>query len=123
MKYLTGSSIIATVISLILVILLYIYVLPESKRPQLNKLLTFIHDFLTIKNLWIEKIFRFFYVLSAVSSLVFGIFLIFKDTTFLAGIALILFGPIASRITYEAMLLPVLLVQNAIEINERLKKK
>jgi hypothetical protein len=54
---------------------------------------------------------------------VFGIFLIFKDTTFLAGIALILFGPIASRITYEAMLLPVLLVQNAIEINERLKKK
>jgi hypothetical protein len=123
MKYLTGSSIIATVISIILVILLYIYVLPESKRPQLNKLLTFIHDFLTIKNLWIEKIFRFFYVLSAVSSLIFGIFLLFKDTTFLAGIALILFGPIASRITYEAMLLPVLLVQNAIEINERLKKK
>ncbi len=123
MKYLTGSSIIATVISLILVILLYIYILPESKRPYLNKLFTFIHDFLSIKSLWMEKILRFFYVLSAVSSLVFGIFLLFNDLTFLVGVLLILFGPIVSRITYEVMLLPVLAVQSLFEIREELKKK
>ena len=122
-QYLIGSSIIATVISLILVILLYIYVLPESKRPHLNKLFTFIHDFLSIKTLWIDKIFRFFFVLSAVSSLVYGIFMLFNDNTFLLGIALIVFGPIVSRVVYEIMLLTVMLVQNVIEINEQLKKR
>ena len=122
-QYLIGSSIIATVISLILVILLYIYVLPESKRPHLNKLFTFIHDFLSIKTLWIDKIFRFFFVLSAVSSLVYGIFMLFNDSTFLMGLGMIIFGPIASRVFYEIMLLTVMLVQNVIEINEQLKKR
>ena len=122
-QYYVGSSIIATVISLILVMLLYIYVLPENKRPHLNKLFTFIHDFLSIKTLWIDKIFRFFFVLSAVSSLVYGIFMLFNDTTFLLGLGMIIFGPIASRVVYEVMLLTVMLVQNVIEINEQLKKK
>ncbi len=122
-QYYIGSSIIATVISLILVILLYIYILPENKRPHLNKLFTFIHDFLSIKTLWIDKIFRFFFVLSAVSSLVYGIFMLFNDATFLLGLGMILFGPIASRVVYEIMLLSVMLVQNVIEINEHLKKK
>ncbi len=121
MSRLIGSSIIATVISLILVILLYIYILPESKRPHLNQLFRFIHDFLTIKSLWIDKIFRFFFVLTAVSCLVFGVFMLFDDSTFLAGLLMIIFGPILSRVAYEMMLLMIMLVENVMEINKKLK--
>ncbi len=118
-----ASSIMAVVISLVLVVLLYIYILPEAKKPYLNQFFQLVHEFLTIKTLWVDKIFRFFYVFSAVSSVVYGVFMLFNDFTFVIGLISLLLGPIACRIVYELLLLQIILVQNVMEIKDQLKKR
>lgn len=115
----TTTSIIAAIISIILVIVLYIFILPDAKRPMLNKFFQMVHDFLKIKRLMIESIFRFIYILSVVLSVVEGIFLLFDN--FGKGILLIIFGPIISRIIFEILLMGVVLVKNVMEINNHLK--
>lgn len=111
--------VISVILTLVLVVLLYIFVLPDAKRASLNKPLRFIHDFLKIRKLMIESIFRFIYVVSVVACVVCGFFLLFRS--FLTGLALILLGPVACRIVYELLLLSILLVKNVLEINSHLK--
>lgn len=113
------TSIVAAVISLIITIGLYIFILPDSKRASLNNVCKKIHDFLKIRGLITEAIFRFLYVSTVVSCVVEGIFLLFED--FGKGLLLIILGPIASRILFEVLLIAFLLVRNVIEINNHLK--
>ena len=115
----TATSIIAFIISIAIVIALYIFILPDEKRSTLNKGFQMVHDFLKIKKLMIESIFRFVYVLAVVSSVVEGILMIFSDPG--KAILLIIFGPIVSRIVFEFLLLGVVLVKNVMEINNHLK--
>lgn len=109
----------ALIISLLLVVALYIFILPDKKRASLNKFFKVVHDFLKIKRLIVESIFRFIYVLCVAFTVVFGIFELFDSPEI--GLLLIIFGPIVSRIVFELSLLAVLLVKNVIEINNHLK--
>ncbi len=120
--YVVVSSVMASIITLVLVVLLYKYILPEGNRPKLNRFFTLVHDVLTINSLWLDKILRFLYVVSAVGTVVFGFFCLFNSETYLIGAGLILFGPIACRITFEILMFAVLAVENIMEINEKLKK-
>jgi len=114
-----GKQIFAIIISIILVLGLYLFILPDSKRNTLNKFFKAIHDFLKIKKLMIESIFRFLYVFCVVFFIVDGIFTLFNS--FGTGLLMIIFGPIVSRITFELLLMSVILVKNVMEINNHLK--
>lgn len=115
----TFVSVISFILVLVLVVLLYIFVLPDSKRATLNKPLLFIHDYFKVKNLVVESIFRFIYVFSVVLILVAGFLNLFEH--FFTGLAMIIFSPIICRVTYEFVLLSILLVKNVMEINNHLK--
>lgn len=106
--------------SVIIAIALYIFILPDSKRPSLNKVLRVIHDFLKIKTLMIENIFRFVYVVAVIFSILFGFYYLFS--TGAEGLLIIIFGPFVCRIVFEMMLLAVILVREVMEINSRLKR-
>lgn len=125
--------VIAVTLSVVATVLLYIFVLPEKKRESLPKIGQIAHDILHFKSLFIEKIIRFFYVLSTVTCILVGFFMLFgiehyesyyRDyTTWYGGygILLILFGPIVLRIVYETIMMGILLVKNVMEINNKLK--
>jgi len=130
-----GLSVIATIVA---VILLYIKVLPENKRASLPPIGKFAADFFSFKELYLEKVMRFFYILGTVSCIVTGALMLYgfehseytsyygytrSNTTWYGGygIALAIVGPIVLRLAYEGVMMFILLVKNTIEINNKMK--
>ena len=126
-------SIVALIGTVVLTVLAYIYIIPEKKCDNLNKLGQFLHDVFTFKFLIIEKILRFFYVLSTIGCVCFGVCMLFGFTSYrgyyyshsqwygMYGIAIAILGPIALRLVYECCMVGLLLVKNVIQINGKLK--
>ncbi len=124
------------VIGLILTIVLCIMVVPEKKRGTLgNKFLVVLHDIFNFKDLLLEKILKGLYILTTVTSVCIGFFLLFASeryydyyyggyiggqSYFGVGLLVLIVAPIALRIVYEFMMLTILLVKNVIDINKKL---
>ncbi len=127
---------VGAIIGLILTIVLCIMVVPEKKRSTLNnKFLVALHDIFNFKDLLLEKIIKVLYVLTTVACVCIGFFMLFSSNRyydyyyggyiggqsyFLAGLLVMILGPIVLRITYEFMMLTILLVKNVIDINKKL---
>ena len=100
----SSTFVIAMIITLIIVIALYVLILPDSKRPMLNSFFKGVHDFLKVKKLLLEEIFRFVYIFAVVACVVLGFIGLFKSF----GMGLLI------------MILGLILVRNVIEINNYL---
>ncbi len=128
-------SFIAVVATIILTILAYKHIVPEKKRNGLNKLGQFLSDVFNFKFLIIEKILQFFYVLSTIACVCFGVSMLlgisiyhssyfnetYTDWYGIYGILIAVLGPIAIRLSFECLMLGLLLVKNVIQINKKLK--
>ena len=125
-------GIVATIICMILV---YKHIIPEKKRAGLNKLGQFLHDVFNFKFLIIEKVLQFFYVLATVACVCCGLSMILGITAYewgdrvysdwygIYGILAAVVGPIAIRLSYELIMLGLLLVKNVMQINKKLKSQ
>ena len=130
--------ILATLATIVFTILAYIFIIPDKKRQKLGKFFKFVHDWLNMKSLIIEKIIRFFYVLSTISVLCTGFFMLFwvqevydwdpyygyvveNQWMGWAGLLCMIIGPVLIRICYELIMMALLLVKNVIQINNKLK--
>ncbi|MCR5226778.1 MAG: zinc ribbon domain-containing protein [Eubacterium sp.] len=111
--------IVGIIVGLVLTILLYVLVFPESRKASLNGFFQFIKDFFDMKYLLIEKILKFLYVLNTMTVISVGFFLLF-GRTFVMGLLMIILGPIVQRLLYESIMLGILLVKNTMEINNKL---
>ncbi len=130
----TASLVIGIIATLVCTILSVIMITPASKRNKLPKFFQFLHDIFNFKTLFIEKILKFFYILLTLGCVIIGFLMLFSGTyyedfwsgtthftsTFLPGLIIMIVGPIAVRITYESLMMFILLVQNTIEINSKL---
>ena len=126
---------VAAVATIILTILAYKRILPDEKRAGLNKLGQFLHDVFNFKFLIIEKILQFLYVLSTIACVCFGISMLFGISIYhssyfnetytqwygIYGILIAVLGPIALRLSFEVMMMGLLLIKNVIQINKKLK--
>ena len=115
---------IVAVITLVLAILICIFILPESKRNQLNKFFQVIHDFFSIKGLWIELIAKFIFVLDSVFCVVVGFAIFFIDyipKRGWVGLIFIILGPILCRLSYEIFMLAIMLVKNVMDIRNAVR--
>jgi hypothetical protein len=133
MNTLSIVLIIAATLTVVATVLLYIFVLPEKKRDGLPKVGQIVHDILHFKSLFIEKIIRFFYVLTTVWCVLTGFLMLFGITTYEGyyyshtewyggyGILLMILGPIALRVVFETIMMGILLVKNVMQINNKLK--
>lgn len=130
MPLVIALSVMATIAA---VVLLYIFILPEKKREKLPKLFKIVSDILNMKELFIEKVLRFLYILSTVACVITGVLMIFGFTHYESyyydhttwyggyGILLAIVGPIVLRLAFEGVMMFILLVKNTIEINKKLK--
>lgn len=133
MNTLPFVMVIAATLTVVATILLYIFVLPEKKREGLPKIGQIAHDIFHFKSLFIEKIIRFFYVISTVWCVLTGLFMLFGVESYESryysytnwyggyGILLMLVGPIVIRLVFEAIMMGILLVKNVMQINNKIK--
>lgn len=128
------AYIIGVILAIAATVLTFIFILPEKKRPSLNKFFQVVADIFNFKTLFIEKILKFLYILATFYCIAAGFFMLFSGTyttsfwgesssfhsTALQGLLLMILGPIVVRIAYELIMLIIILVQNVISINKKL---
>lgn len=127
--------VLAFLLSLAATILAFIFIVPDKKRAKLGGFGKFLHDTVNFKYLIIEKILQALYIFATTLCIVGGFLMLFYvqpgyDYGWYQtsshwyggyGILLMLFGPIILRLSYEFMMMAILLVKNVIQINNKLK--
>ena len=127
--------IIGILLAIAATIFLYIKVMPKKYDGKLeNKFLQFLHDFFHFKTFYIEALTKFVFVLLTCACIFVGFMLLFgkieyygyfgatiEQSTFLYGLCLMILGPLVLRVTYEFVMMAILLVQNVIAINRKMK--
>lgn len=129
----TTMLIIAGVLALVATVLAFIYVVPEKKREKLGAFGKFLHDTCNFKYLMVEKILQALYIFTTAAVIIFGVLMLFRteynywtgDRIWMGGYGLliIILGPIAIRLSYELMMMAILLLKNVISINRKLKNQ
>lgn len=109
-------------------ILAYIFIIPEKRANRLNKFFYFLHNVFNFKTLLIEKILKGLYVFATMAVVCIGFFMLFSVVEIgrysswmgLYGLIMIIVGPIAVRLSYEFIMMFILLVNNVIAIRSKL---
>ena len=114
-------------------VLATIFIIPESRREKLtNPFFAFLHDLFNFKVLLLEKILKFFYVLSTVTTIAVGSLMFFwVEETYYGkyewmgynGLFVLIFGPVLIRVIYELCMMFVVLVRNTSDIKKKLDQK
>lgn len=122
--------IIAVVLAIAATVLAFIFVVPEKRREKLNAFGKFLHDLCSFKFLVVEKILQALYIFSTAFIVLYGVLQLFNvqrdywtgASRWMGGTGLlcIIVGPIAVRLSYELMMMAVLLVKNVISINRKM---
>ena len=122
--------IIAVVLAIAATVLAFIFVVPEKRREKLNAFGKFLHDLCSFKFLVVEKILQALYIFSTAFIILYGVLQLFNvqrdywtgASRWMGGTGLlcIIVGPIAVRLSYELMMMVILLVKNVISINRKL---
>lgn len=127
--------IIGIVLAVAATIFICVRVLPKKYDGRLDsKFLQFLHDFFNFKTFYIEALTKFIFVLLTCLCIFVGFLLMFgkfeyygyfgmtfTQSTFLYGLGIMLLGPLVLRVTYEFVMMAILLVQNVIDINRKMK--
>ncbi len=129
----TAAYIIGIIAAVVCTILSVIMITPAKKRNSLPNFFKVIHDLFNFKTLFIEKILKFIYILLTLGCVFIGFLMLFSGTyytdywtdtthfqsTFGQGLLVLILGPVIIRITYESLMMFILLVQNVIELNRK----
>ena len=122
--------IVAVVLAIAATVLAFIFIVPEKRREKLNAFGKFLHDLCAFKFLVVEKILQALYIFSTAFIVLYGVLQLFNvqrdywtgASRWMGGTGLlcIIVGPIAIRLSYELMMMAILLVKNVISINRKL---
>lgn len=125
--------IVAGVLALVATVLAFIYIVPEERREKMGSFGKFLHDTCNFKYLMVEKILQALYIFSTAAVILFGVLMLFRteynywtDSRIWMGgygLLIIILGPIAIRLSYELMMMAILLLKNVIAINRKLPDK
>ena len=113
-------------------VLFCIFLLPEKKAAKLPKFLKAVRDILDMKELYLEKVLKVVYICCTLFCVIGGALMFFfgfgrnywsGGVQWYGGYGLLLMigGPIALRLMFEALMMFVLLVKNTMQINAKLK--
>lgn len=130
-SYFLGTAaltIFSFIIALAVTILALIFIVPEKCRAKLNGFGKFLHDICNFKFMIVEKILQFLYIFATAYVIIMGFFSLFSYNTYTGwtgyiGFIVIIFGPIAIRISYELLMMVLIAVKNIIQINNKLKNQ
>lgn len=131
-KFTLAGSIITLVLSVVLVVLAYIFIVPDKNAKSKNGFVRLLHSIFNFKSLLIEKIIKFFYIFSTIFFEVYGVILLFtvRETYTWSGVKMqwqggwglliIVLSPIIIRLVYEIIMMAIILVNNVIAIRRKL---
>ena len=116
-------------------VLAFIFIVPDKKRQKLGAFGKFLHDTVNFKYLIIEKILQALYIFATSMCILLGFLMLFyvqpgyeymyytSPSVWYGGygILLMILGPISIRLSYELIMMAILLVKNVIQINNKLK--
>ena len=121
---------IAAVLAIAATVLAFIFIVPEKRREKMNAFGRFLQDLCSFKFLVVEKILQALYIFSTAFIILYGVLQLFNvqrdywtgASRWMGGTGLlcIIVGPIAVRLSYELMMMAILLVKNVISINRKL---
>ena len=128
--------IVALILSIVATVLAFIFIIPEKKRNSLNAFGKFLHDTLNFKYLVVEKILQALYVFSTAFVILLGFCMLFyvqpgyssryysqPDQWYGGyGLLIMILGPIVVRLSYEFIMMAILLVKNVTQINSKLSQ-
>ena len=122
-------GIVALILAVVATILAFVFIVPEKKRKELNAFGKFLHDTVNFKYLIVEKILQAIYIFLTAYIVLSGFFMLFRvEDTWRGskwyggeGLLTMILGPIIVRLSYEFVMMFILLVKNVIQINNKLK--
>ena len=129
------ACIIGFIFALAATVLALIFITPGKRRKGLNKFLAIVADIFNFKGLLVEYIIKVLYIFSTLYVIFSGFFMLFSWESYVSfyysyseyyglnGLLLMVLGPILLRITFEFMMMFILLVKNTIQINNKLQNK
>lgn len=112
-------TVIAIVIAIAAGIMVY-FMFVKSDKP-VSKNLQKVKDLLDFKTMLIEPILKVVYIVLTIFVVLLSFGLI--STSFIAFLMTLVFGPLIIRITYELMMINIMIWKNTKEINENMKQK
>ena len=123
------AVILGTLSAIAVTVLCYIFIMPEKKREKLSGFFGFLSDLFNFKYLVLEKALKALYVFETAFCICGGFFMLMAGyngwggfvSMWYYGLALIFVGPIVTRLVYEVFMLFILLVQNTMDINRKMK--
>lgn len=128
------AVILGLLVSITCTVLSLIFITPDNKRASLNKFFVFLHDLFNFKYLLLEKILKVLYIFFTLFCIGFGFFGLFSgvstynlwtgESSFssfaLEGLLIMIVGPVVIRLSYEGLMMFILIVKNVIQINNKL---
>ena len=122
--------IIAVILGIAATVLAFILIVPEKRRESQGAFCKFLHDLCNFKFLVVEKVLQALYIFSTAFVILYGVLQLFNvqpnywtgGNTWMGGVGLlyIILGPIVVRLSFEMMMMVILLVKNVISINHKL---
>lgn len=120
-----ASSAIWIIVSLVLAIVggivLYFTFLKKDNEGKYTGFLGWMYDFLTFKKLTIENVLKILYLICAIFVTLSSFAII--STSFIAFLLYLVVGNLVVRISYELILVRLIICRNTTEINKKLDKK
>lgn len=119
----------AIMLSVAATVALAIFVLPDKNRKKFSGIVGWAIDFLNFRTIYLEKILKYLYIALNCFCVIGGPLIMFSaiGERYLGGLyvtyglLLLVAGPIVLRLTYEILMMGILLVKNVIEINNKLR--
>ena len=112
-------GIIALVLAIVGGILVYFLFVKAKDEPKGN-FMKWLKDFLSFKIMWIESILKVIYYMATIFVILISFALI--STSFLAFIAVLVGGPIITRLVYEGLMMFIMIWRNTADIAKNTKK-
>lgn len=112
-------TVIAVILAIAAGIMVYFMFVKSDKPVSVN--LQKIRDLLDFKTMLIEPILKIVYIILTIFIVLFSFGLI--STSFILFLIVLIFGPLTLRITYELMMINIMIWKNTKEINGNLNPK
>ena len=112
-------TVIAVILAIAAGIMVYFMFVKSDKPVSVN--LQKIRDLLDLKTMLIEPILKIVYIILTIFIVLFSFGLI--STSFILFLIVLIFGPLTLRITYELMMINIMIWKNTKEINGNLNPK
>lgn len=114
-------AIVSIILAIIGGIVLYFTFLSKKNENKFKGFVAWMYDFLTFKKMLAENLLKILYLVFAIFITLFSFALI--GVNFLAFLGYLVIGNVLARLTYELMLVILVICRNTTEINKKMSNK